>query len=442
MNEIRNEKKLQSLLSEKLEEHRIEAPEQTWNTIQTELFSTSASKRRIWFWLSAGFFFLCATLLFVNVSSKPSMALISSSKLIFLIKKKHLEKTSILTPLCIFIGNESSLENSESSHSTLSIPNSKKNNLTSEFTRFPSDLIIDNSEIFQADSFQADSFQFNLRMPYQPIFPFESTLLSVQIIPFNLTKENKTIENVSTNLPSWYIEMYAGFGRNVRTYDGLLELAKLNKHSTLINRTIAFKNRNIGFNLRKDLKPYLQLRAGFNYGVNTFTSRFFPILLSNNDLNKEIQVSSPVGELKSDNLELESAANQLSDSTSFLMRISHKSTYFQIPISLSFNSINSKGPILYGFSGLDIIFHGKEQNDLLLRREKFSRSALIQRNTERNKFNLGFNFGIGIASTSSKRLQVFSECVYSRVLGPYYSGNVLTIYSHNWQINTGLRMKM
>ncbi len=445
MDELTHEKELRSLLAQKFEEQHIEAPEQAWNAIQTELFQSNSKKIGLWTWYFLGTIVIACLLLpliFSNHESNYSIALTSKSTLRFG-KNLTLSKNKSSDYETIKSNNNNTKSINNYKHSQLKKADliaSKKG--TEQTTNYPLTLISQPRNLSYSGSQSIDSVLLVSRLQFHPINTFESSLLFPTILPFDASQFNNGTSNVSNQHSGWYLEVFSGLGRNVRTYEGYIEKAKQNKHAVFVSRSVKFKNTNMGVYVRKELTPSIQLRTGLNYGINTFTTRFFPIRIANAELNKEIQVSSPTGDLKSGNLELESAANQTSDSTSFLMRISHRSTYYQIPLSLTINSTNVKGPVVYGFTGLDFIFRGKEENKLLIRRQDFAKTAEIQRATKGKNAHLGLNVGFGISSTTSKKVQVYSECVYSRIFGPYYTGNVLTIYSQNWQLNAGLRFKL
>jgi hypothetical protein len=450
MDELTNEKDLRSLLSQKFEEHHIEAPQQAWNAIQAEMFPNTSKKRGAWVWWIFGTLIGGLVCTVALTSSTENILLASASKSTLLLgndsdqhifigvrtesKQVKISKAA-KHQIAPSTENKSKSRNKKDSRNRITNPSNTQIEGTIDSTRLLAGTI-QNTRNAQS---LTDSSN---RLAFSPLFPLQTSLLLHALMPFSADQLTQSKTPRKAIASGWYIEAFSGLGRNIRSYEGYIDNAKGKNHAVFVNRTVKMKNTNMGIYLRKELTSTIQVRTGINYGYNTFTTRFFPIRIANGDLNKEIDVSSPVGELKSGDLDLESEANPTSDSTTFLMRLSHRSSYFQLPLSLTFNSVNARGPQVYGFTGVDFIVRGSEENNLLIRRQDFARTAQIERLNKGKTAHIGVHAGFGLASSSSENTQVYTECLYSRILGPYYTGNVLTIYSQSWQLNVGLRFKL
>ncbi|HLP54944.1 MAG TPA: hypothetical protein VK151_07940 [Fluviicola sp.] len=236
-----------------------------------------------------------------------------------------------------------------------------------------------------------------------------------------------------------FIDVYLGVGRNRRTYSGIVES---NSNAFIIDRTLQLKNTHFGIDYNYQFLPFASAGIGLNMGSNRYITRLFPIRIANTDLNKELEISSPGGDLKSAPLELEDQASSISDTTTFLMRIIHRSKYLAIPLTIRFNTTNARGPQLYGFTGFDFVFRGKDQNTLIVRRSLFERSYSTSNPRGARGFYSGWHLGLGLASNPSRRLQLYGEFNYSQVFGNYYSGKVISIKSSHLQLNAGLRINL
>jgi hypothetical protein len=213
-----------------------------------------------------------------------------------------------------------------------------------------------------------------------------------------------------------------------------------NTNTYLIDRTIQLKNTNFGLDYNYQFLPFASARIGISMGTNRYTTRLFPIRIANTNLNNELNISSLSGDLKSAPLELDEQASSISDTTTFLMRIIHRSSYFSVPLSVRFNTTNEKGPQAYSYAGIDLVFRGNDQNLLIVRRSQFERSYSTSNARRTRDFYSGWHFGVGLASNNSHRFQFFGEFNYARVFGNYYTGNVISIKSANIQLNGGVRV--
>lgn len=255
-----------------------------------------------------------------------------------------------------------------------------------------------------------------------------------------------TIPLQTTNLrfprrfvPYSFLDFYAGPGRNYREYTGLIETTK---KALLIDRTLQFKNKNIGLDYNMQFCRFASFRIGLNMGTNRYTTRLFPVRIANVSLNDELEISSPSGDLKSAPLELEDQASPFFDTTTFLMRIIHRSSYFTVPLSIRFNTPNVRGPQAYIYSGIDLNFRGTDKNTLVVRKSQIERIFTTSKPSNAQTLYPGWHLGLGLATNPIRRLQIFGEFHYSTLFSDYYKGKIVSIQSSNYQINLGLRFKL
>lgn len=484
MKEHNNDSELQRLLREKLEEHTVPAPDFAWPAIEKELFPP-AKKRRPFFWwfVFSGLFLGTFTLFFLFQSTGTDIATGMSATAIH-------QTLPVLQPTVKPIDTSS-----EQQSSSKSPANSSENNATKAATSNsnayeasvssmnsgsdpsgkPSKTHETNSQtqtITQPDSQQhlptntvkpiasvparalsgthlviakTTRYFTTLETTAKNQLPDSSKVLSLSnLSPKTITFQPDSIRPIPPLLPPLgsfkgysFIDWYVGAGRNRRTYTGIVES---NSTAFIIDRSIPLKNTNFGIDYNYQFLPFASARIGVNMGSNRYITRLFPIRIANTDLNNELEISSPSGDLKSAPLELDDQASSISDTTTFLMRIVHRSRYFSVPLSVRFNTTNEKGPQLYGYTGFDFVFRGNDQNTLIVRRSQFERSYSTSSPRGARGFYSGWHLGAGLASNNSRRFQFYGEFNYSQVFGNYYSGKVVSIKSANLQVNLGLRI--
>ena len=481
MKEHNDDIRLQHLLNEKLEEHQVTAPDFIWPAIEKELFPP-AKRRRPFFWwfVFSGLFLgiLSYFLLFPFHSIRFSSELV---KLPIITTNKPLqskvstpfnqqqsnahttnEKNSQSIASTVETKKRSRLNSQEpKDHSTnTAIKKNNQNNqnksttnkhgkntmimMDAKFIGRPTAylqsivnrLIAETTKSRQAnDSILAstshNAANDNLELLLLQAKKIEHTTDSIRVI-YSKPQLPKAF------VPYSFIALYAGAGRNNRTYSGILGS---NSNTYIIDRKLQLRNTNFGLDYNYQFAPFASVRIGINKGTNRYTTRLFPIRIANTALNDELEISSPSGELKSAPLDLADQASQISDSTVFLMRIIHRSQYISIPLSVRFNTINAKGPQLYGYTGFDFVFRGKDQNTLIVKKSQIERSFSTSNVRDARGFYPGWHLGLGIASNPIRRLQVYGEFNYSQIFGNYYTGKVISIRSNNMQLNAGLRIR-
>lgn len=488
MIEQNNDRELQQLLREKLEEHNVPAPDFVWPAIEKELFPP-AKKRRPFFW----WFILSGVLLGTFLSYfllSPKGTGISSGMSAIAIhtalqpadstSSTHAKQSTFTTQLPSNEKNPSVAPSSDNHGHFTGV--TAKNNYSSPATNQPgirSKTPIDNSfsdkSLTKTPSVQTSpnnhfvnpvatipasaSLGVGLLMgktigdfvAIKPISgltqPDSANVLTMNTLsPKTLSFLPDTVGRIRSILPLSgqfakfsFIDVYFGAGRNRRTYSGMIET---NSNAVIVDRTLQLKNTNFGIDYNYQFLPFASARIGVNTGANRYTTRLFPIRIANTDLNNELEISSPGGDLKSAPLELEDQASSISDTTTFLMRIVHRSRYFAVPLSIRFNTTNAKGPQLYGYTGFEFVFRGNDQNTLIVRKSQFERSYSTSNARGTRGFYSGWHLGVGLASSASRRVQLYSEFNYSQVFGNYYNGKVISIKSSNLQLNFGMRVHL
>ena len=480
MKEHNDDLNLRQLLHEKLEEHTVSAPDFIWPAIEQELFPP-AKKRRPFFWwfvfsgLFLGLFSFSYFFIFpvnhIDLSlngtmlpiSKTMQSLQSSDSTT---TKNNPESTS--TSIAIQ-RNPSGLYNAETKNKPLLSSNQPNQHArtskvrkvnrksTTEANRGtkinpeatpivdPVNYIsplVDPLIVEHSQSGQPKDSASNPVKPQDENNDLTFSTLLAKTIDFKTDTVRLTHPEMpfpKLFFPYSFIDIYAGVGRNNRTYSGIVESSS---KAFIIDRTLRLRNSNFGFDYNYQFLSFASVRIGLNHGTNRYTTRLFPVRIANTALNDELEISSPSGELKSAPLDLADQASQISDTTTFLMRIVHRSQYFSVPLSIRFNTANTKGPQLYGYTGFDFLFRGKDRNTLIVRKSFTERSFSTSKPRETRGFYPGWHLGLGISSNPKRRLQVYGEFNYAQVFGNYYTGKVISIRSSNAQLNVGLRINL
>lgn len=488
MKEQNNDKELQQLLREKLEEHTVPAPDFVWPAIEKELFPPAQKRRPFFWWFIFSGVFLGTLFVFFLYQTKGTS--ISSG----------MSAVAIHTSLQPATKTISTHENQSSS--TAQLPSNEKNltvtsasendeHVTQKSAKNESSFKKSDQPGTQSKTYvnSSSSSKQKTKRPSAQKSPTNDVAIPVTAIPAHaslgmgvlmgktigdfaaikpiagLTQPDSnrvftmntlspktlsflpdTVGRINPILPLSeqfakfsFIDIYFGAGRNRRTYSGMIET---NSNAVIVDRTLQLKNTNFGIDYNYQFLPFASVRIGVNMGANRYITRLFPIRIANTELNNELEISSPGGDLKSAPLELDDQASSISDTTTFLMRIVHRSRYFAVPLSIRFNTTNAKGPQLYGYTGFDFVFRGNDQNTLIVRKSQFERSYSTSNARGARGFYSGWHLGVGLASNASRKVQLFSEFNYSQVFGNYYTGKIISIRSNNVQLNLGLRINL
>ncbi|MDH4471638.1 MAG: hypothetical protein QE487_03470 [Fluviicola sp.] len=480
MKEHNDDPKLRQLLHEKLEEHTVPAPDFIWPAIEKELFPPTKKRRPFFWWfvfsglflglLSLSYFFLFpanhidlsfnGTTVPISKTLKPLQSGVSTTS------KNKSESNTTLTNVD---HNQSVLSDAETKNNPLLSSNqpnqhartykvrkvnrkgatennqgTKTNpktdpivNPATYFSPIVDPLIVENSQNGQPNDTASTQVK-----PQDADTDLTLSMLLAKTLEYKID----TVRSIHPEkpfpklfFPYSFIDVYAGVGRNNRTYSGIVES---DSKAFIIDRTLRLSNRNFGFDYNYQFLPFASVRIGLNMGTNRYTTRLFPVRIANTSLNDELEISSPSGELKSAPLDLADQASPISDTTTFLMRIVHRSNYFSVPLSIRFNTTNTKGPQLYGYTGFDFMFRGNDQNTLIVRKSFTERSFSTSKPREARGFYPGWHLGLGVSSNPKRKLQLYGEFNYAQVFGNYYTGKVISIRSNNVQLNAGLRINL
>jgi hypothetical protein len=480
MKEHNDDTHLKHLLQDKLEEHTVVAPDFVWPAIEKELFPP-ANKRRPFFWWFVFSGLILGVLSFYFLYPRNEINFNYHSPEIA-VKENATNLNSLSTKI-----DKSELKSSKTSDgkSTKNVSNYQKNqnvSLSSPEKGNGKTAMIQSSYASTKNTNQKNRTKKTKKQ--KATEPISSLLLTndfqnektadlgtiesennngEELNPLNSTDEISNLEIgllaaksldhtafsiplVKTNLryprkfvPYSFIDFYAGRGRNSRNYSGEIETSK---KALLVDRTLQFKNNNIGIDYNMQFCRFASFRVGYNMGTNRYTTRLFPIRIANVSLNDELDISSPSGDLKSAPLELDDQASPISDTTTFLMRIIHRSSYYSVPLSIRFNTTNIRGPQAYIYSGIDLNFRGTDKNTLVVRRSQIERIFTTSKPSNAQTLYPGWHLGLGLATNPIRRLQVYGEFHYSTLFSDYYKGKIISIQSSNYQINLGLRFKL
>lgn len=483
MKEHNDDPKLQQLLHEKLEEHTIPAPDFIWPAIEKELFPP-AKKRRLFFWwfvfaglflgtLSFSYFFLFPAnhIDFSFVGVPVTMGQTMKSRQTIDSTTTGNEVTSNMTASNSTQHTQPASSGGSGTENNKSLFNSTQQHQTSKTTKGRTNKhkntagndqemqtnpeinpVAISTKYFSSIAGSVIAKIAESRQPNDSILTPENPRNKEDDLALNLLQAKSITHSTDTVrlihpekpfpklfFPYSFIDIYAGVGRNNRTYSGIVET---NSKAFIIDRTIPLRNRNFGLDYNYQFLSFASFRIGINHGTNRYTTRRFPIRIANTALNDELEISSPSGELKSAPLDLADQASPFSDTTTFLMRIVHRSHYISIPLSIRFNTPNIRGPQVYGYTGFDFVFRGKDQNTLIVRKSFTERSFSTSKPRSARGFYPGWHLGLGISSNPVRKLQVYGEFNYSQVFGNYYTGKIISIRSNNVQLNVGLRMNL
>ncbi len=478
MIEHNDDTRLQQLLQEKLEEHTVPTPDFVWPAVEKELFPPAKKRRPVFLWFVFCGLFLGTLSFFIlfpahhidlalngitapmNKSLQPLQSGVSTTT-----ENKQESITSSTTvqhhqAVLTHTDNNNNLllsstpSDQDARTATLRNDDQKRAPKTSQGKKtnpkVDPDIDLSTPSLPLVDPLIVENQQNS--QPKDTVSTLENRpdenndLLFSTLLAKTITYTTDTVRSIHPEkpfpklfFPYAFIDIYAGAGRNNRTYTGIVESTS---KAFIIDRTLRLKNRNFGVDYNYQFLPFASARIGINMGSNRYTTRLFPIRIANTSLNDELEISSPSGELKSAPLNLADQASQISDTTTFLMRIVHRSHYFSVPLSIRFNTTNLKGPQLYGFTGLDFLFRGKDHNTLIVRKSFTERSFGTSKPRETRGFYPGWHLGLGMSSNPKRRLQVYGEFNYSQVFGDYYTGKVISIRSSNAQLNVGLRINL
>lgn len=478
MKEHNDDIQLKHLLQDKLGEHTVVAPDFVWPAIEKELFPPANNRRPFFWWFVftglilgvLSFYFLYPRNEFnfnINTHEFAALEKRTASNTIKTFNSE-LETTSTIDessskPITNNRNNihpsfkkgtgntrdfQNSSEFSNSQKPQIKKTKKSKNNIQAATLLSTSGIEnktdigkeIDPRTITSLDS--SGELKSNLPKSIDDFSNFETNFLIAKTLEHSASSiplQKSNLRFPRRFVPYSFIDIYAGPGRNSRDYSGVIETSK---KALLIDRTLQFKNKNIGLDYNLQFCRFASFRVGLNMGTNRYTTRLFTVRIANVSLNDELDISSPSGDLKSAPLDLEDQASPIFDTTTFLMRIIHRSSYFSVPLSIRFNTTNIRGPQLYAYSGIDFNFRGTDKNTLIVRKSQVERTFSTSKPNNAQLFYPGWHLGLGIASNPIRRLQVYGEFNYSTLFSDYYKGKIVSIQSSNYQINLGLRFKL
>lgn len=480
MKEHNDDPKLRQLLHEKLEEHTVPAPDFVWPAIEQELFPP-AKKRRPFFWwfVFSGLFLglLSLSYLFLFPANQFDLALNGITTPIG--RSVQPIQSGVSTTTTTKLESTATTTTGQHQQSVLANTENKNNPLLTSTQSHQHARISTGSSVGEKNTAETNQGKKTIPEtnpivnPVDYFTPIIDPLIAEQsqnsqpkdtvsapdkrqdgdndltwstLLAKTITFSTDSVRSIHPELPFpklffpyAFIDVYAGVGRNNRTYSGIVESSS---KAFIIDRTLHLRNRNFGVDYNYQFSPFASVRIGLNMGTNRYTTRLFPIRIANTSLNDELEISSPSGELKSAPLDLADQASPISDTTTFLMRIVHRSHYFSVPLSIRFNTANTKGPQLYGYTGFDFMFRGKDQNTLIVRKSFTERSFSTSKPREARGFYPGWHLGLGVSSNPKRKLQLYGEFNYAQVFGNYYTGKIISIRSNNAQLNVGLRINL
>jgi|GEM_PF-5096121 len=269
-----------------------------------------------------------------------------------------------------------------------------------------------------------DFMQTLLPVPLAVSFQEASQLSSIpEILPFALPFQRH------------YYQFHASVGREIRTFN----VSNPNNQS-LLDKSVALKHHGIGFNYQYQFHPNWAVHTGVYAYRTGFITRQFPISIANQNLDGELVFDTPEGEFKSEPLELSSYANVQQDTTVFLGRIIHRSSFVSLPLAIRYNTNRSSGLNFYTQAGVQFNLRASERNTLVIKKSAFERNFASGRSGRQRKIAPSAMLAVGLQTQSIGRVQYFTELSYARVLGEYYKGPRVSIQSQFVTVGAGLRV--
>ncbi len=273
--------------------------------------------------------------------------------------------------------------------------------------------------------------QANNRIPYKNVSPPETshTLLLVDQHFQDSKKAAKTVT-------PWSVEIMGGFGKNTRSISGTFDGNSL-AGKELSDRKVKLKNRLAGIQGGYTFNRYLTLQLGILYGRNSVQSRWFNKLLKDQPDNESYEFSTMEGSLKIASTDL-NPYFQNNDSIYVRMRISNRSSYISIPLSLKLSL--PAGPIIpYLRAGLSLDLKTSDHTSLQVRngygKTKTANFKIFEQQTIST---VNVMTAAGLSSNTKWGLNLFGEINYSHGISPYYSKNNFEISSSFVQYKLGL----
>lgn len=240
----------------------------------------------------------------------------------------------------------------------------------------------------------------------------------------------------SKNENKWEYDVFLGFGKNSRRNTNL----GTSNSIVLSDKILRYKNRTIGMNFRYQMYPHIGFRTGFAFGSNRFTTRLFPVSIANDKLNQNLEIGTSDGVMRTSGLSSNGINANGTDTSTYLMRVIHRSGYLSVPVSVYFNTTKKpKQPYLYASTGFDFTLRGRERNLLVVRSESLDRNISLSRNRKQSGLATNWHANLGVAFPITQRTSFFTEINYAYNLSNGLKNNYIkTRYSY-FQWVLGLR---
>ncbi|MFA7274703.1 MAG: hypothetical protein WC044_12615 [Crocinitomicaceae bacterium] len=253
----------------------------------------------------------------------------------------------------------------------------------------------------------------------------------------NTEKYTNTLPLITDySLKRFRFDYYVGLGRSPRANKILTNDAAL----ILTDNIVRLKNRMIGMNIRYQMTPHIGVRSGVVFGVNRYRTRLFPVAIANDQLNQNVEIATADGLMRATGLESNALSSNNVDTSTYLMRVFHRSSYLSVPVSLYFNStMKPKKMYFYGMSGFDFSIKGRERSLLIVRSDVNERSIALERLNNKKHVATNWHASVGLSYPFSNTFEIFGEFNYALNISNRLKNNYLNTKYSYFQLMFGIR---
>lgn len=277
--------------------------------------------------------------------------------------------------------------------------------------------------------------------PNTELDPVDSNLQTNQAA--NLPDSSKVVPSVLTpplvtesSFKRFRFDIYAGIGRSPRQNTVLADENIL----ILTDSKVQLKNRLMGFNVRYQITPHFGVRSGVGVGINRYRSRFFPVSIPNDQLNQNVEIATADGVLRLVGLESNALPSNNADTSTFVMRVVHRSTHLFVPVSIYFNTtMKPKKVYFYGATGVDFATRIRERNAVIVRSSGNDRDVSLERLKRGISILTNWHVNAGLAFPFENKVELFTELNYSLNISNDLKSNYLKTNFSYFQVILGLR---
>lgn len=236
--------------------------------------------------------------------------------------------------------------------------------------------------------------------------------------------------------PRWSFGFEIGLGKNNRNISGTY--TESYKSLDLVSNDVKMANRCFGFSVGHRFNPYISLQTGITTGVDSYTSRWFLRLLTNQGTDGSYNFRTSEGNVRMASADVKDYF-QNSDTAIVRMRLHHRSRYFSIPLSMKFTLPGQKiSP--YFRLGASYDFYTNNRTAVLVNsgNGNISRTVNLSRAERGELHSTQLLLGIGFETHRNAAWQFFLEPQLSLPLSPIYGTTNFHVTSQYVQVRAGM----